>query len=172
MTKAPCDVLVERIGPTDGEVDSILLSTAGGPHAELAAEVCRAIARTNDATVHVMNVVAADAGERDREDAQRRVNSTAAALGDDELVTTSVREGDDVAATIVAATEAFDLTVIGATREGLLQQLVFGAIPETVGRDAASTVIMAKRDLGIISWVTRWFKRRRDDYHVPNSGGE
>ncbi|MDS0242284.1 MULTISPECIES: amino acid permease [unclassified Haloferax] len=169
VTKAPCDVLVERIGPTDGEVDSILLPTAGGPHAELAAEVCRAIARTNDAEIHVMNVVAPGADESDREDAQRRVDSTAAAVGDDEVrVTTSVREGEDVSTAIVAATEEFDLTVIGATREGLLQQLVFGAIPETVGRDAASTVIMAKRDLGVISWMTRWFKRRRDDYHVRN----
>ncbi|MCO8268240.1 universal stress protein [Haloferax sp. AB510] len=114
----------------------------------------------------------ADADESDREDARRRVNSTAAAVGDDVRVTTSVREGEDVAAAIVAATEEFDLTVIGATREGLLQQLVFGAVPETVGRDAASTVIMAKRDLGVISWATRWFKRRRDDYHVRNGDGE
>lgn len=52
----------------------------------------------------------------------------------------------------------FDITFIGAAGEGLLKQLVFGAIPEAVGRRAESTVIMAKRDLGITSWVTRWFR--------------
>ena len=39
----------------------------------------------------------------------------------------------------------------GATREGLLERLVFGSIPESVGRGAESTVTMAKRNLGITS---------------------
>lgn len=51
-----------------------------------------------------------------------------------------------------------DLTVVGATREGLLQQFVFGAVPEAVGERAANTVIMTKRPQGLTSWFRRWFR--------------
>jgi nucleotide-binding universal stress UspA family protein len=70
-----------------------------------------------------------------------------------------VIESDDVVAAIVNASETHDLTIIGATREGLLQRFIFGSIPEQVGRDAAGTVIMAKKDLGITSRIRRLFSR-------------
>ena len=63
-----------------------------------------------------------------------------------------------VFAGIVATSDDHDLTVIGATREGLLQQLLFGAVPEGVGERVAGTVIMAKRDLAIRSRLRRWFR--------------
>jgi nucleotide-binding universal stress UspA family protein len=71
-----------------------------------------------------------------------------------------VLEGEEVVDAIVEESSGYDLTIIGATREGLLQQFVFGVIPEQVGRRANSTVIMAKRNLAITSRVTRWFRRR------------
>nr|WP_276276966.1 hypothetical protein [Halomicroarcula sp. SYNS111] len=61
--------------------------------------------------------------------------------------------------TRVEASADHDLTIIGATREGLLQQIVFGTIPDTVGRNAEGTVIMAKRNLGITSSIRRLFSR-------------
>jgi len=64
---------------------------------------------------------------------------------------TRVVESDDVVEAVVAASAERDLTVIGATREGLLQQLVFGTIAETVGMRSENTIIMAKRDLDIAS---------------------
>ncbi len=62
--------------------------------------------------------------------------------------------------TIVDLTDEYDLTVLGASREGLFQQLLFGAIPEQVGQRAENTVVMAKRHLGITSRLKRWFRRR------------
>jgi nucleotide-binding universal stress UspA family protein len=73
---------------------------------------------------------------------------------------TQLVEGEDVADAIVDASADYDLTIIGATREGLLQQIVMGAVPQTVGREAHSRVIMAKRDLGIASRLRRWFRWR------------
>ncbi|MFB6108368.1 MAG: amino acid permease [Haloplanus sp.] len=157
VTQAGCDVLVERIGPT-GPVESILVPTAGGPHAEFAAEIARAIARSNDARVNVLYV--AGPGEGDSETTERILDSTASVLEDVDAETLAV-ESDDVVGEIVERSADHDVTVIGASREGLLQQLVFGAIPEEVGRRAKNTVIMAKRDLGITSQVTRWFRGYR-----------
>ncbi|MFB6080276.1 MAG: amino acid permease [Haloferacaceae archaeon] len=156
VTGARCDVLVERMGPT-GEVGSILLPSAGGPHAEFAAEVARAIAVPNDARVDVIHVAAGDTGT-----VEDLLSTTAAPLEDDGVETsTTVVRGDDVVATIVERSADYDLTIIGASRESLLQQLVFGAVPEEVGRRAKSTVIMAKRDLGITSRLTRLFRGSR-----------
>ncbi|MFB6136141.1 MAG: universal stress protein [Halobacteriaceae archaeon] len=157
VQEASCDVLVERIGPGTDGVESILLPTAGGPHAELAAEIARAIARPNEARIDVAHVVGPD---DDRDRAEGFLDSTADVIEDVPNVERRLLEddGDGVVDTIVAETGDYDITIVGATREGLLQQFVFGAIPEEVGRRAECTVIMTKRNLGITSRLTRWLR--------------
>ncbi|MFB6171052.1 MAG: amino acid permease, partial [Haloarculaceae archaeon] len=157
VQNAPCDVLVERMGPAE-KLESILLPTAGGPHAELAAEVAQAIARANDARVDVVHVVDPNASDEDRESAQERLDQTVGIVEDDVTVNARLVEGSDVVQSIVEQTADYDLTIVGATREGLLQQLVFGTIPEEVGRRAQNTVIMTKRHLGLTSRVARLFE--------------
>lgn len=157
VTGARCDVLVERIGGL-GDVESVLLPTAGGPNAEFATEIARALALTNDATVEVLHVWN---DSETSESAGRAILDRTVQLLDGVETTTTLVERDDVVEAIVERSMEHDLTVIGASREGLLQQLVFGAIPETVGRRAGSTVIMAKPYLGLTSRVTRWLRNQR-----------
>ncbi|MFA9516991.1 amino acid permease [Halopenitus sp. H-Gu1] len=156
VTQARCDVLVERMGPT-GEVNSILVPTAGGPHAEFAAEIAHAIAVPNEARVEVLYI-----STTTDENGDTVLEETAAILDGVDTDTTLVENGD-IVKEIVDRSGGHDITIMGASRESLLEQLVFGAIPEEVGRRAKNTVIMAKRDLGITSRVTRWFRgyRRR-----------
>jgi amino acid transporter/nucleotide-binding universal stress UspA family protein len=155
VREADADVLVERVGET-GPVERILLPTAGGPHAEYAAEVARAIAHTTGATVEAMRILPTGADEERHEDARRGLGRTVEILnpeGEDREVDadTTVVENDDVVEAIVEASAGVDLTLVGATQEGFFERLVFGTIPEAVGRRAESTVIMAKRDLGVTS---------------------
>ncbi len=158
VTESPCDVLVERLN-VDGaaEVESILLPTAGGPHAELAGEVAGAIARATGAHIEVLRVLAPETPEEEREDAKEMVE---AAIDELEGVAAegAVIEDDDVIGTITARSANHDLTVIGATREGMLQQVVFGAIPEEVGEQVENTVILTKRYLAITSRLRQWFR--------------
>ena len=153
---ADCDVLVERIG--GAERPEPVLPTAGGPHADYAAEVARAIAHTTGATITVQCVVDPDLDGPQLEEATETLETTARIL-DDVPHETQLDEGEDVADAIVAASADHDMTIIGATREGLLQRLVFGVIPETVGREADGTVIMAKKNLGITSRIRRFFSQ-------------
>ncbi|MFB6125498.1 MAG: amino acid permease [Halanaeroarchaeum sp.] len=157
VAKSRCDVLVENVA-TGGEasVRSILLPTAGGPHAELAAEVARAIARTTGARVDVVHVVPPDADDQRRASVQAVLDSTATVLGADVDFETRIIEDRDVIDGIVDASADHDVTIVGATSESLVQQLVFGAIPEGVGARADGTVIMTKRSLGLRSRVRRW----------------
>ncbi|MBV0924897.1 amino acid permease [Halomicroarcula limicola] len=155
VKEADCDVLVERIGPK-GAPESILLPTAGGPHAEYAAAVARAIAHTTGATVTTLRVVAPGEGTPVASD---RVLDKTARLLDDVQTEQKQVESDDVAEAIIDASGDHDLTIIGATRESVLEQLVFGDIPETVGREADGTVIMAKRALPVTSRVRQLLRR-------------
>ncbi|MFB6132205.1 MAG: universal stress protein, partial [Halanaeroarchaeum sp.] len=160
ITKARCDVLVERVGPRPDEVDEILLPIAGGPHAEFAAEVARAIASDTDATIHVVNVVAPGATDEEREEAEEKLDHIGSILADRVSFDQSIIEAPDVVDAVVERTDENDLTLIGATREGLFQQLLVGAIPEQIGERSNNTVIMAKRHRGITSRMKRWFRSR------------
>ncbi|MDY6776021.1 MAG: amino acid permease [Halobacteria archaeon] len=154
---AGCDVLVEKIDETK-DVESILLPTSGGPHAELAGEVARAIAVGNNASVKVINVIDPNADEDERERANKILQEEAENIDLGDSIKTRLVEGRDTTESIVELSNTHDVTVIGATREGLLQQLIFGSIPEKVGKLSENTVIMAKRDIGITSLITERFK--------------
>lgn len=97
-----------------------------------------------------------DADDQRRDEAQEIVGSTAATFEGTESVSTKVLEGGDVVEMIVEQSASYDLTIVGATREGLLQQFVFGALPEQIGWRAQNIVIMAKRNIGIASRLSRW----------------
>jgi len=150
---ANCDVLVEKIAPSPaGTADSVLVPIAGGPNAEYALEVAGAIARANDSKVKLLNVAS---GETD-EDEALTILSEAEESMDWDKVESRLVHSDDVSGTILAEEKNHQVTVIGATREGMLQQLVMGALPEEVGREAENTVIMVKKNLGIRSKLSQW----------------
>lgn len=134
----------------------------GQPH-HVAAEGARAIAATNDSQVHVIHVADPGGTDEERAAAREKVSNTASIFEDTEHVEESLVEGTDVVGTIEEMTDEYDLTIIGATREGMFQQLLYGVIPERVGQRAHNTVIMAKRDLGLRSRLKRWFPSRNTE---------
>ncbi|MFC5973366.1 amino acid permease [Halomarina salina] len=146
VRNANVDVFVERVGPSTGDdVDSILVPTAGGQHAELAAEVAGAIARTEDATCTIVTVVGD--GDKERASAQDALDSAVVAAGESN-VETKVLESDDVVDRILREAEEHDITIVGATKDSRLRQIVFGTIPEEIGRRAGNITIMTKRRTG------------------------
>lgn len=139
---ADCDVLVKRIEPRTGEIDSILVPTAGGPHATFAAEIAKTIASRHDASVDVITVIGPDP---DTNDPEAALEDAVGALGGVGTIHQRIVEAPDVVEAIVQETANHDLTIVGATREPLVRTLLFGDIPEAIGRRAESAVVMAKR---------------------------
>ena len=159
ITEATSDVFVERIeGESIGDAESILLPTAGGPHAELAGEVARAVARTTGARIEALRIVSPDATDEERTEAQETVDEAVGALEEVEGTGTVV-ESEDIADGILERSADNDITIIGATRDGLLQRFVLGSIPERIGERAESSVILTKRNLGITSRLKRLLSR-------------
>lgn len=143
LRRAPCDVLVERIGSTADGVERILLPVAGGPHLPLAASVADAVATNNDATIDVLSVVAPTADESEREIARDHLEEAVALLTAD--AETELREAPAVDDAIVEAANERDLVVFGVTRRGVVRRRLVGSIPQTVGRRTDRTVILARR---------------------------
>lgn len=155
---AGCDVLVKRIEPRTERVGSILVSTGGGPHATFAAEVAGVLARRHGASVHVITVAEPGTAGSDS-DPERALADAVGALAGVETVRQRVVEAEDVVGAIVEESANHDLAVVGATREPPLRTLLFGAVPEAVGRRAESSVIMAKRDVGVPSRLRATIRR-------------
>lgn len=157
LDRAPTDVYVERIGREAGTVDSILLPVAGGPHVGAAARVTKAIARTNDATIHVISVSTDQSGEHVDHHPDtfvaEGVEAVEDARGPSVTLSSRVIEGQGVTDTIVDAAADHDVVVLGATRKGPLRGRLVGSVPRRVVHRSDSTVLIA-RDGDVVGGIT------------------
>lgn len=159
VTRASCDVLVEKIGQTAETVERVLLPAGKGPNTDLAANVARAIAVANDAGIDVLRLLRPGATPEERADAHQHVNTvreTLEPVGDVSLV---VRETESISKAIIEATGDCDVTVLGATDRTWTQRLVVGPTPEKVVRNARNTVIVTKRGDRLTSTLNYWLRR-------------
>ncbi|PSQ21328.1 universal stress protein UspA [Halobacteriales archaeon QS_9_67_17] len=172
LDEAECDVFVENIGDRAGTgalyvpdveghtvaslaestaepIESILLPVGTGPHAALASEAARAVARAFDASVTVLHVVPPDASEEERRDARDLLTFAAHVLGEVEFET-ELREATDPTAAIIEEAQNHDFTSIGSPeRKFGLRELLFEPVQETlVGEDV--TVLMGRDTDGMM----------------------
>lgn len=159
FARAPTDVYAERVGREAGEVDSVLLPVAGGPHVRAFATVAGAIAAQNDAGVTVLSVATDGA---DRSTAQSFAADGASALTDvapEVPVETSVVGGPSAEEAIVEAATDHDVITLGATRKGVLRGRLVGSVPRRIVRGTDRTVIVARGEGGTTGRLARLLSR-------------
>jgi amino acid transporter/nucleotide-binding universal stress UspA family protein len=158
----PCDLAVVLFRKRR-EPKRILVPTSGGTNAKLCLRLAIDQARTfaertgKKAVITLLYVcVPADAGPRAQARGYELLRSLASAHSYPMEV--QVRTADDVVDGIVEEATRHDLLIIGATAEGLFEQVLFGTIPERVAHQASPTVIMVKGYRGPVrSWIRRNF---------------
>jgi uncharacterized hydrophobic protein (TIGR00271 family) len=158
LSNPPCDVLVVRAGAFQA-ARRILVPLAGGPNATLAARYALRLAERWDGQVTVITVVDQRATKAEREAADKMLRE---ALGQD-------AEHPRLAIHLVAAPKPrdgirdaaadHDLVMIGASREGVVDRVLFGDVPEQVAAAVDIPVIIVKRPVGP---VTGWARRALD----------
>ncbi len=158
---APCDIVVVKPGKTGlhtGEpVKRILIPSNGTYHSILAAKLAVAmIDHKRDAKVTILNIN--NTGES-KERIKRRLQPMCQILHKYQCDIV-IREHEDVVDTILAEAESHDLVVLGANNEGVLTRMLFGKLVERVASHCSKTVMLAKTDLGVRSWISRWIGRR------------
>lgn len=169
----------EGVGEIEGEkqqkslpIKHILVTTAGGPHAPLASNLAVLLAKENDATTSGLYVAGPNAtpeeiaeGEawiqktldRMREQAAKLRGEVFQAAIEEELTfETQVVRANSVLEGIVETGAESDLVLIGASEESLLDQVLFGTLPEDVARICPTPVLMVKSYRGLRRF---WFQR-------------
>lgn len=144
LERAHTDVFVERIGREANGVESVLLPVAGGPHVQTAALGAKAIAITNDATVHLLSIAEKGGEERARRFLEEGTEALEDAPGPSVPTETSSVEGDEVTRAIVDAAADHDVVVLGATRKGPLRGRLVGSVPRRLVRRSDRTVLIAR----------------------------
>lgn len=142
--RADCDVITVNGRRGYGEVPSILLAVADGPHSDLATDVAARVAADCGAWIDVLHVVREDARDPASERADARVEEAAQRIGRPDSTTTWVLEAEDVAGAIVEQSAYYGLTVVGAPTSGRLRQLVLGSTNRAIRSGARSVVISAR----------------------------
>ncbi|TFH35735.1 MAG: amino acid permease, partial [Anaerolineales bacterium] len=179
VRNAPCDVAVVAYQPAtssgDEEVNqrlaihNILVPTAGGPHAPLATRLALLLAREFKASTRTVYVTRPDASEAELAQGRQRIESTLTTMREalhalvsldpsheDVSLESVVVQSPSVVEGIIQAGADSDLVFIGASEESLIDQVVFGTLPEQVARACPTPVVMVKSYRGLPRfWLQR-----------------
>lgn len=150
-----CDVItVSRITHLES-IDSILVPIAAGPHSGFAIDIAVSLARQNDATIELLHVEDKSDPMDERVGEQVLAGGVKHTSGFDP-VTRTLLEAESVSERILDYSTDYDMTVMGAPREGVLKQFVSGTIPSAVSARAEGTVLTGHR-MGVEStWLDYW----------------
>ncbi len=145
VRESPCDIAVVKQRPM-AEIRRILVPVRGGPHAELALDFADALARRHGARVTVLHVVPPGLTPAVRAQAEHALatflKQHARGHADGLL-----REAPNVRNAILREAEKSDLVIMGASAgpEGsLVENFLFGVLPETIAARAKPPVIVVK----------------------------
>ncbi len=134
--KYPDIMLVKFVG--DAPINHILLPTAGGEHAQWAEQYCATIARAVDGSVTVCRVVPEDESRTDAEIHRERLKPAVERTFEDGgfTIKSKVIHNDSIADGIIEAAGDYDAIMVGATRQSIYPQILFGNIPEKIAMGA------------------------------------
>jgi nucleotide-binding universal stress UspA family protein len=151
---APCDLITIKLTGVR-PFERIIMPTAGGPHATLAAEYVGLLQKAYDSQVAVCNIVKPTATERERAIALEWIDKTIARTHLEGTVERLVVDSNRVASGLVKAAADYDLLVLGASREGLFSSVVLGEIPEKAARYSRCPVMIVKRYEGPLKSIVK-----------------
>ena len=148
LLRARSDIAVIRFEPGRGwkPIRRILIPTAGGPHAKLAAELAKSVA-SGDATITLIYV---GRTKDDEKIAQKAFEETEEILQDlrdfpNLRVTRKFIVAENPVKAIAREAENYDAVFMGSTAEPFLKNFLMGVFPEKVVRETSKTVVMTRK---------------------------
>jgi uncharacterized hydrophobic protein (TIGR00271 family) len=155
---ASCDIVVQReeIAP---EIKRILIPAAGGPNAPYALKLARRLAP--EAQIVTMYVAEERLGQAEVFIGEARLRMMTEQLSPEDraAVETKVRQAaTPLAGILEEATEGYDLLLLGARDNGLIDRFLFGDIPQVSLDQSPIPIMVVRRRLTHISsfWRRLW----------------
>jgi uncharacterized hydrophobic protein (TIGR00271 family) len=155
---APCEVTVVK-GEEWRDAGRILVPTAGGPHAPIAARLAMILSEAYDSQVTALHVQLGRATPQQMEENRQRIARTLNGLPFSHPPQQKVIIAESVVEGIVREAEKYDLVLLGASEEGLFDQFVFGSIPQQIAARVPKTAVIVRRYGGPTEFWTRKLAR-------------
>ncbi|HET90404.1 MAG TPA: TIGR00341 family protein [Chloroflexi bacterium] len=140
---APCDVTVVKGDGWSGAA-KILVPAAGGPHAPIAAQLALTLSEAEGAKVTALYVQLGRATPEQMELNKQRLAQTFAGLEFSHPLQQKVVVADSIVEGIIREAAGYDLVLLGASEEGMLDQFVFGSIPQQIAARVPKTAIIVR----------------------------
>jgi uncharacterized hydrophobic protein (TIGR00271 family) len=151
---APCDVTIAKGREWEG-VGKILVPTAGGPNAPIAARLAWLLSEVYGSEVTALNVQLGRATPERMEENRQRIVQTLDGLEFSRPPEQKVVVAESVVEGIVREAKGYDLVLLGASEEGLFDQFAFGSIPQQIAARVPKTAVIVKRYRGPTDLWTR-----------------
>jgi nucleotide-binding universal stress UspA family protein len=151
---APCDLITVKL-INGGAFKKILIPTAGGPHATLAAEFIALYQKSLQSEITCCYVVPETATEKDEEAARAWIDKTLSESPLQPMAEKKLIRANRIATGLVKASADYDLVALGASKEGVFSSVLFGEIPEKVARYSKSSVMIVKRYEGAVKSLVK-----------------
>lgn len=155
VTQASCDVAVLK-GEIPERLERILVPTAGGPHAPTAVQIGLDLAAEFQSEVIAINLIRGPVTIDASQEAQAKIDQTLEAIEDAKRVSRRIACADDIKQGILEEAARCDLLLLGASEEGVLDQITFGGLPEAIARASLQPVILVKHYRGLSQF---WLRR-------------
>lgn len=155
---APCEIIVAK-GEEWRDAGRILVPTAGGPHAPIAARLAMMLSNVFDSEVTALYVQLGRATPQQMEENTRLIARTVKGLAFSRPPEQKVIVAESVVEGIVREAEKYDLVLLGASEQGLFDQFVFGSIPQQVAARVPKTAVIVRRYGGPTEFWTRKLTR-------------
>ena len=159
---APCNIMIIKPGDegmhTGEPTRKILMPTTGSQHALLAAEI--AISLLDDEEDSMLTIMNINKNDEPQQNIMRRLQPIINEMGNIPMKVQIVNS-QDVVGEILKESEKHDLLILGAPNEGALKTMLFGKVTERIASECKKTVILAKKDMGVRSWIRRWIGSRK-----------
>lgn len=158
---APCDVVVAK-GDQWHTAKKILVPTAGGPHASIAAELATMISSAYDSEITALYVQVGRATSEQMEANRQRLEQTLNGIEFTKAPEQKIIVTDSIVKGIVEEAKDYDLILLGASEERMFDQFVFGNIPQRIAAQATTPAIIARRYGGPTEF---WIRRLAHSLH-------
>ncbi|MBO8183559.1 MAG: amino acid permease [Archaeoglobus sp.] len=180
LFKAPCDVAVIRFDPAleVNKIKKILIPTAGGPHARLAAEIAldfkeilgseptfayfagsteekerakKYIEQTAKVFFEEKNKEEKEESEETKEPKPKESEEKRRVKAEEEKkeFNEMIKVSRDKIGSLIREADKFDAIFLGASDQPFLKNLIRGAFPEIIARRTTKTVVMVRKKIEI-----------------------
>lgn len=161
IQKATCDVILMRLGASAANVSvpdmqRVLIPAAGGPNAPEAFGIARTLAP--EAEITALYVAAEKLGRAEVVVGESRLETMRRGLSPDDREHVRlhvVQAPGPVEGILREAGSGYDLLIIGAGNENVIERFLFGNIPQTVAAASPIPVMIVRRHLTQLTSLSR-----------------